>query len=111
MRFTTCRWHVDVLPWRRTRSTVDCRSACTVDVLLLPIRVDNEPFPEVQTLAIRFSMALQLPRQADFSANIFRRGQKRELFEDAEEEEVSAETELASKLGDLATLWAADRIG
>ncbi|KAL6782333.1 hypothetical protein ACKKBG_A06385 [Auxenochlorella protothecoides x Auxenochlorella symbiontica] len=56
-------------------------------------------------------MALQLPRQADFSANIFRRGQKRELFEDAEEEEVSAETELASKLGDLATLWAADRIG
>ncbi len=32
-------------------------------------------------------------------------------LEDAEEEEVSAETELASKLGDLATLWAADRIG
>lgn len=56
-------------------------------------------------------MDLQLPRQADFSASIFRRGQKKELFDELQEDAASLESELKSKLENLASLWAAERVG
>lgn len=56
-------------------------------------------------------MSLELPREADFSASIFRRGQKKELFDETQEDEASLETELKSKVEELASLWAAERVG
>lgn len=56
-------------------------------------------------------MSLLGPRKADFSASIFRRGEKQELFGDEAEHRQNEEAELTSKLGDLADLWAAERIG
>ena len=48
--------------------------------------------------------------QQPFNAAIFRRGSKRELFDDKPEDEAwDAAAELGEKLGDLAALWAAPR--